>query len=202
MFPLSNVLFPGGILPLHIFEPRYLTMINEAIDDDRTFGVVLIERGSEVGGGEARFSVGTRAEIVRAGILDGDRMAVIAVGTERLLVESWLEDDPYPVAMTVDKPTSPSSLDLSSLIEEAVRSWHKVVALASELGADVGSAELSLPDDLDEALWTICSVSPLEQIDRQRLVETDDAWERARLLNIGLEDQAMVLQARLAGGLA
>lgn len=202
MFPLSNVLFPGGILPLHIFEPRYLAMINEAIDDDRTFGVVLIERGSEVGGGEARFSVGTRAEIVQAGILEGDRMAVIAVGTERFSVESWLEDDPYPVAMTVDKSTNPTSLDLSSPVEEAVRSWRKVVALASELGADVGSAELSLPDDPDEALWTICSVSPLEQIDRQRLLETDDAWERARLLNTGLEDQAVVLEARLADGLS
>jgi Lon protease-like protein len=202
MFPLSGVLFPGGLLPLHIFEPRYLVMINEAIDDDRSFGVVLIERGSEVGGGEVRFDIGTRAEIVQAGILEGERMAVVAVGTERLSVETWLEDDPYPVAMTVTRAAVADHRDLSQPLQDATRAWRKVAALASELGADVGSAELALPEDPEAALWALCNVSPLEQIDRQHILEADDPWERAILLNTGLVDQAMILEARLAGGLA
>ena len=201
MFPLSSVLFPGGVLPLHIFEPRYLAMINEAIDDDRTFGVVLIERGSEVGGGEARFDVGTMAEIVQAGILDGERMAVMAVGAERITVERWLDDDPYPVAMTVPKAPWSGNAELAGLVEDAMRTWRKVAALASELGADVGAADLKLPGEPQAALWALCQVSPLEQIDRQHLLEADDPEERAILLNTHLEDQAMVLEARLGGDL-
>ena len=59
MFPLNLVLFPGQILPLHIFEDRYRLMVKEIIDKDREFGVVLIERGSEVGGGDTRKNIGT-----------------------------------------------------------------------------------------------------------------------------------------------
>jgi Lon protease-like protein len=176
-------------------------MINEAIEGDRSFGVVLIERGPEVGGGEVRFDVGTRAQIVQAGILEGERMAVVAVGTERLSVVSWLEDDPYPVATTVDKAPATDHGDLSRPVAEAVRAWRKVAALASELGADVGAAELTLPVDPQEALWALCSVSPLELIDRQQLLELDDPLHRAELLITGLEDQATILEARLAGGL-
>ena len=94
MFPLSSVLFPLGALPLHIFEPRYLAMVGEAIDDDGTFGVVLIERGSEVGGGDVRFGTGTSAQIVNAGFIDDERMAVMAVGEGRIRIEEWLGDDP------------------------------------------------------------------------------------------------------------
>lgn len=202
MFPLSSVLLPRGVLPLHIFEPRYLAMINEAIDGDHSFGVVLIERGSEVGGGEVRFDVGTRAQIVQAEILEGDRMAVVAVGTERLTVTEWREDDPYPIAMTVARESVAGDGDLTKSIAEALRAWRRVAALASELGADVGAADLTLPDDPEEALWALCNVSPLEQIDRQRLLAADDLTERAALLIAGLEDQAVMLEARLADGLA
>ena len=202
MFPLSSVLFPRGVMPLHIFEPRYLTMINEAISDDQLFGVVLIERGPEVGGGDTRFEVGTRARIVRAGVLDdGERMAIIAVGTERFRVQSWLGDDPYPTAMVADYPQPAAEADLARSVEEAMGSWRRVAALASELGADVGLADLSLPTDPVDALWTLCAVSPLEQIDRQRLLELDEHAVRAEQLRRGLDDQAEVLAARLAGGL-
>ena len=64
MFPLNLVLFPGQILPLHIFEDRYRMMVEEIIDKEREFGVVLIERGSEVGGGDTRKNIGTLAEII------------------------------------------------------------------------------------------------------------------------------------------
>ena len=65
MFPLGTVLFPYAVLPLHVFEPRYRVMTRRCLDGDREFGVVLIERGSEVGGGDVRFGVGTIARIVQ-----------------------------------------------------------------------------------------------------------------------------------------
>ena len=65
MFPLGTVLFPYAVLPLRVFEPRYRVMTRRCLDGDREFGVVLIERGSEVGGGDVRFGVGTIARIVQ-----------------------------------------------------------------------------------------------------------------------------------------
>ena len=66
MFPLGTVLFPHGVLPLRVFEPRYRAMVTHCLERDARFGVVLIERGSEVGGGDTRFHVGTVAQIVQA----------------------------------------------------------------------------------------------------------------------------------------
>ena len=67
MFPLGSVLFPHAVLPLHVFEPRYLALVERCLAGDQEFGVVLIERGSEVGGGDVRFSVGTVTRIVQIG---------------------------------------------------------------------------------------------------------------------------------------
>ena len=63
MFPLGTVLFPSGVLPLRIFEPRYRKMLEDLLLGSREFGVVLIERGSEVGGGEVRSGIGTMARV-------------------------------------------------------------------------------------------------------------------------------------------
>src|ERR1019366_3591141 len=63
MFPLSMVLFPGAPLPLRVFEERYQQLVKDTVDRGRAFGVVLISRGSEVGGGDQRLSIGTLAEI-------------------------------------------------------------------------------------------------------------------------------------------
>ena len=66
MFPLGIVLMPGQFLPLHIFEPRYREMIRDCLEGSQEFGVVLIARGSEVGGGDLRHRVATRASMVQA----------------------------------------------------------------------------------------------------------------------------------------
>src|ERR1019366_10529845 len=97
MFPLGTVLFPHAVLPLHIFEPRYQALTEHCLAADSTFGVVLIERGSEVGGGDQRFTVGTRTRIVHAEHLDDGRWVLVTVGETRLRVKRWLPDDPYPL---------------------------------------------------------------------------------------------------------
>lgn len=200
MFPLSSVLLPGGLTPIHVFEARYLAMINQAIDDDGTFGVVLIERGSEVGGGDVRFNTGTLGHIVQAGFVDDDRMAIVVEGVERIRVLEWLADDPYPLAVVTDQPDDGTVVDLTFPVEAAFRSWRRLMALASELGAAVGDGDVTLPEDPIDAIWALCSLSPLEQIDRQRLLECDDPGERADRLRLYLDDQAELLEARLDGG--
>ena len=74
MFPLGGVLLPGAVLPLHVFEPRYRQLVVDCLaddDGDPEFGVTLIERGSEVGGGDQRTDVGVVARMVRVEALAG-----------------------------------------------------------------------------------------------------------------------------------
>ncbi|MGH9021739.1 MAG: LON peptidase substrate-binding domain-containing protein, partial [Acidimicrobiia bacterium] len=96
MFPLGTVLVPFAHLPLHVFEPRYLALARDCLAGDQEFGVVLIERGSEVGGGDVRFSIGTVARITQASLLPDGRFLLDTVGTRRVRVDAWLGDDPYP----------------------------------------------------------------------------------------------------------
>ncbi|HUF84321.1 MAG TPA: LON peptidase substrate-binding domain-containing protein [Acidimicrobiia bacterium] len=98
MFPLGSVLFPHALLPLHVFETRYRALTEACLAGDGEFGVVLIERGSEVGGGDTRFTVGTVARILEAGRLPDGRYVLAAVGTRRLRVRRWLPEEPYPQA--------------------------------------------------------------------------------------------------------
>ena len=127
-------------------------------------------------------------------------MAIVVTGIERIRVLEWLADDPYPLAVVTEHRDDEAAVELAFPVEAAFRSWRRLVALASELGAQVGDGELTLPEDPVDAIWTLCSLSTLEQIDRQRLLETDEPGERADRLRLYLDDQAELLQARLAGG--
>src|SRR5438552_13967117 len=104
MFPLGTVLFPFAPLPLHVFEPRHRALTRACLDGDREFGVVLIERGSEVGGNDVRTSVGTVATIVEAAELDDGCWVLGTVGGRRIRVRAWLPDEPYPRADVEDWP--------------------------------------------------------------------------------------------------
>lgn len=199
MFPLNSVLFPHALLPLRIFELRYLQMIRESVESDGEFGVVLIERGFEVGGGDQRFTVGTAARIVEVAELPAGEMAVLAVGLHRLRVEEWLAEDPYPLGM-VTTPDDPAlGAEAPRLVREAERALQRVLALASELGTDVGSLRVALSDDPRVASFQAATLAPVGPLDAQRLLELDATEDRLRLLVELLGEQAEVLEARLRG---
>src|SRR3954451_2524045 len=104
MFPLGNVLLPFMPLRLRVFEQRYLVMLSNLLQTEAAeFGVVLIERGQEVGGGEKRFRCGTVAEITTLGTQDGF-IGVLAEGRGRFRVDTWLDDDPHPRAEVTPIP--------------------------------------------------------------------------------------------------
>src|SRR5258706_1848674 len=122
MFPLGAVLFRYALLPLHVFEPRYRMMMRHVLDGDHEFGVVLIERGSEVGGGDTRFDVATVARVVQAAELPDGRYALTTVGIRRVRVRRWLVDDPYPRAEVValdEPPASPVDAAAPETVVEA-----------------------------------------------------------------------------------
>lgn len=86
LFPLNVVLFPGMMLPLHIFEPRYKEMINRCIEEEIPFGVVLIEDGPEVGGSAKPHRVGTAARIKKVARADDGTLNITVIGMQRFRI--------------------------------------------------------------------------------------------------------------------
>jgi len=105
VLPVKNtVLFPHLPLTLRAFEPRYRALVRDCIAHGREFGVVLIERGMEVGGGDSRFAVGTAAHLAEEMELPDGQWLIAARGTRRIRVQTWLPDDPYPLALVQTLP--------------------------------------------------------------------------------------------------
>lgn len=197
MFPLGSVLFPHTIIPLHIFEARYVQMIEECIAREEPFGVVLIERGFEVGGGDARFSTGTAARIIESVTLDDGRMAIAIVGTERILVERWCDDDPYPRAEAAPFPDQ-SALPSKEALDETERLLRRLLGLLAELGTDVGSVDFEISVDPTTAAYQLCSLAPIGQLDAQHLLEAASPEARIALLDRLLVDATELVERQLS----
>lgn len=196
MFPLGSVLFPSMILPLHVFEPRYRALVDDCVADNGEFGVVLIERGSEVGGGDVRTDVGTVAQVLEIERFDDGRCALAAVGTRRFRVDRWLDDDPYPRAEVTDwDDPAPESLDL----DEVDALFRRALALAAELGEAPAPMDVELAEDAGLATFQMAALAPLGPADRQVLLATEGAEARVRLLAEQLADMTELLRARLGG---
>lgn len=200
MFPLGSVVVPGQLLPLQVFEPRYDRLVRDALVADRQFGTVLIERGSEVGGGDVRRSVGTVVSIVDAEPVAPGRWHLVGVGTSRLLVDRWLPDDPYPQAMVgafVLDDTDGRTADLLARATTSVRTWlHR----AHSLGLPVAPADVPLPDDPVAATESLLAVSPLGALDRQAVIERTGPTARLEKLLEGMDGQLELLEARFDHG--
>jgi uncharacterized protein len=202
MFPLGSVLVPGMILPLHVFEPRYRALVRDCLAGDREFGVVLIERGSEVGGGDVRTDVGTMARILRADELPDGRFAVGAVGMRRIRVDAWLDDDPYPRAEVSDWPDAETAegSDVDDLVAGVGRLLRRAAALLAELGEPAPPVDLALADDPLVASYQGVAVAPLGPADRQALLAAPSAPARLADLERLLGEHIELLEARLAAG--
>lgn len=172
MFPLGSVLLPGMPLPLRVFEPRYIALLSAVLgESDREFGVVLIERGSEVGGGDARFMVGTVASILTVEIGEG-LIVLVARGTERFEVVDWLEEDPFPrarVRALAPLVLEPNDLDALAAAERVVRD---TLTRHSEFVDLPWPADVVLSDDPTERLWQLAGIAPIETLDQQSLLRS------------------------------
>ena len=200
MFPLSTVLFPRAGLPLHVFEDRYRELMAHCMNGDGEFGVVLIARGSEVGGSDQRVGVGTVARIANVAELGDGRLLVVATGVRRVRVDRWLPDDPYPVALVADIPDDVPADDGTTLAgaEFAVR---RLRSLLSELG-DVPALphNLRITGDEEDVGWQLCDMAPLTALDLQRLLATEGLMTRMLLLTELCDAMAEDVTRMLADG--
>jgi hypothetical protein len=200
MFPLGTVLLPGVAMPLHVFEPRYRALTRHCLDGDGRFGVVLIERGSEVGGGDVRVAVGTCARIVEAAELPDGRWLLMVVGVERVAVQRWLPDDPYPqaeVSVLMDPPAGADASEQRAAVERLLR---RALALKAELGEPAAAATVELDPDPSVAAYQAAALAPLGPLDCQRLLEQEGPDQRLTMLVSALTDEVSVLAQRASWG--
>jgi uncharacterized protein len=200
MFPLGTVLLPFAHLPLHIFEPRYRALVKDCLAGDGEFGVVLIERGQEVGGGDVRFGVGTVARIVQTAELPDGRWLLDAVGTERFRVTEWLPEDPYPAAMVEAIDDAPESSDAEAEERRTAveRLLRQVLALQVEMGMPAPSAVRTLDEDPAVAAFEAALLSPIGPMDAQNVLEAPSTVARLTLLEAALADAKALLERRMA----
>ncbi|NKE66092.1 peptidase S16 [Ramlibacter sp. RBP-2] len=188
LFPLGTVLFPDGILPLRIFEVRYLDMIRRCQRAGAPFGVVCLTQGSEVrqpGATEAFHSVGTLATVTRLETPQPGLLVIRASGTQRFRITSreqlkhglWVGDVerlPPDQAVPVPPDLQPTADALGKLIE----------SLQQRAGAD-GELPLQEPWRLQDCGWVAnrwCELLPLPVEMKQRLMELDNPLLRLELV--------------------
>jgi Lon protease-like protein len=170
LFPLKTVLFPGGPLPLRIFEPRYLDMISRCMKDDMPFGVVLIREGREAGGAATTWDVGTLARVADWYQGSDGLLGITAIGTERFrLLSAERQADglnvgevaviPAPPAM----PVPPEYRNLAHILEPILE--------------DLGRLYEGLEHHYDDAVWLawrFIEILPIELEQKQAVLENDD----------------------------
>ena len=188
MFPLGSVLFPYTPLPLRVFEPRYLTMIGQLLDeDDPQFGVVLIERGHEVGGGDRRSGIGTMARLVSVAA-DAQVLHTLAVGTARFTVDQWLDEAPYPRAEVTPLPELTWNDALTPLRTEAEAIVRRVLARTDS----PWDADTELSEEPLAAAWQLAAIAPLGEYDQYTLLQSTTVGALLRqVIDLTLDAEAL-----------
>ena len=173
LFPLQVVLFPGGLLPLHIFEPRYRTMVKFCLEHESEFGIVLIKEGEEVGDAATPYEVGTAARILHVEHLDDGRMNIITAGEYRFQILEVQEHHSYltgRIRMLDDPDTEIEAVSksLTTQIEDLYKAYE---ALSSRLIFGWQSPE-EQPEDPRELAYQVGIRLRISLEEKQALLET------------------------------
>ncbi len=181
MFPLGMVVFPHQVVGLCVFELRYQQMLLD-LDEDPRFGTCLIERGSEVGGGDERTSVGTVLRILGSQQLADGQTLLMVEGADCFEVTTWLDDAPYPRALISERCCDEVAIEPALLksTESAVRALR---ALQSEVVADQClRSNCEMDSDPWVRSWQLCSMTPMSTLDQFKVLSLSDPNSRLRLV--------------------
>lgn len=175
LFPLNTVLFPGQVLPLHIFEPRYQQMIRRCLANEMPFGVVLIRKGHEVADETAEpYMVGTIAQIVESTFLPDGSMDIVTKGTERFRIRRLLHDQPYLRGEVANFPL-PNREDtdddkrLSEHVRNQIKRYIALIEEAAGLEIKVGA----MPDAPRQIGYLAAVAMQIDNADKQKLLDCD-----------------------------
>jgi len=193
LFPLSTVLFPGGVLPLRVFEARYMDMVRQCMKTAAPFGVVLITKGGEVGAPAATEAVGTVARIAAWDMPQLGLLHLRAIGGERFRIEQ-AEVQPdglqvarvQPIAPDDDPPLDEQYRPCADLLQRVIDDLGRQRAEDDGEPQDpVNSIPFEAPYRFDSSVWVgnrLCEFLPIPLRARQKLMELQDAASRLRLV--------------------
>ena len=204
MFPLQSALLPGETLPLNIFEPRYARLIQDCVaSPDPVFGVVLISRGLEVGGGDIRSDVGALARISEYADLGMDQYQVLASVGERFRVVEWLPDDPYPRAIGQQWPDEPGPSVTPERIGEVVDGilglfGRVIAARGGRLRSDALAVDAEVADDPSRHIYALAARVPMGQADRYAVLAAPTLAERVNVLTDAIETVTAMVDFQLS----
>ncbi len=177
LFPLNTVLFPGGPLPLRIFEPRYLSMVSHCMRNDSPFGVLLIREGQEAGSATTH-NIGTLARISDWYQGSDGLLGITAIGEERFRLLSTTRQDDGMVIGDVQLLQNEPSLPLPDEHQE-------MASILAGVLEDLGRLYESLDKHFDDASWVtsrFVEILPIDLEEKQRCLEQSDPIERLRIV--------------------
>ena len=178
LFPLHTVLFPGGLLPLRVFEPRYLDMVGRALRESTDFGVVLIVSGEEAGAVAELAAIGTSARIVDFSRLPDGLLGLMCRGSRRFRLRGHRVQPDGLLVGAVDWVAEPGPSALASVHQPLAQLLRRVLR-------ELGDTARHLDADFDDAEWVsnrLAEFLPLERPVQQALLELADPQERMRRL--------------------
>jgi len=178
LFPLNTVMFPGGVLPLRIFEPRYLDMVSQCLRDDTPIGVIQIRNGKEVGQAADTYEVGTLSIISYWNRRPDGLLGITLRGTQRFRVLS------HEV-----KPNQLIIAEVETLRENppvAINDkYQSMASLLRKIIAQLDPPYTTMPTHYDDLEWIsarLCELLPMPLDYKQELLEYDDIIDRIEQL--------------------
>lgn len=200
VFPLNTVVFPGVVTPLHIFEDRYRALMRDlvAMPDpaDRTFAVVAIREGYEVGdrGVQSLHRVGTLVQLTEIERYDDGRFDIEVTGRQRIVLDQVDTSGEY---LTARGDLVDDEEDSSEAAEEADRALAAFEEYREALSTMRGGPVLAgpLPHDPAYLSYSLAATCLLSQSQRQDLLEAPDAFTRLRMLRGSLRDEMRAMRA-------
>ncbi len=181
LFPLNAVLFPGAVLNLHIFEPRYKQLINECLESGESFGVSLIAEGAEAGDPNVMpHDVGSVAEIVDVQPLPFGRYFISTIGRERFRIEHIVSREPYLVVEVepVEEDLPFEDEEVEELLPAVRALFDEYLEMIVEFSGQETSIEL--PTDAQGTSFLIGDSLQVAEAVKQRLLELIDTKSRLR----------------------
>ena len=191
LFPLNTVLFPGQLLPLHIFEPRYRQMIGECLQHSVPFGVVLLREGEEAGDETAvPCDVGTTANIIQAERLPDGRMTIVCVGNARFRISQTYHDRPYlrgDVDLWPWAPLDNTQPSPADVVRQRLQRYLNLLSQISDSPINV-----DIPDDAATLANLSAAILQIDPGEKQQLLATASIGEL-------LDQVAAILRRELRG---
>lgn len=183
LFPLNTVLFPGGPLPLRIFEPRYLDMVSHCMKTDSAFGVCLIQNGAEVGTAASPHRIGTLAKIIDWNKLPEGLLGIMALGGDRFRINDTEVGNNRLLKGTVTLLPEPVPEQFPPELEILPRILEQIIP-------EAGPLYDSIQRNYEDTNWVgyrLAEILPLDPIVRQELLEKEDSLDRLREIHSSIE---------------